>query len=769
MMTVNSVIDWTDADLRFWHDRRRSLTTVAVMSVVIAIITTIPVLSDVWRRALDDVAQAAAALVVMVACWRAHSRYSGRARVGWTALGSGVAMWFLGQIYWIAIEVVLHRRVPSPSIADIGFIAAIPLEAVGLLLISFPSSRPIARLRTALDGVLIVSSLWLSAYLLVFKELLTGSHAPSLATGVSLVYPVGDVILVTILLLALSQAGPLLRRSLILAVAAFSLLTLSDCFFAVMTVAGHYQTGRIFDMGWTTGWLLLAATIGTTVCDERSTGVESRGQAVIPYAILSFSAFVAAAYFILDGRLDAVIIWSSITIFAVAMAGLVVQREHARQSEIWRHHAASHDPLTGLPNYLELTREIEQLLDEPLPFGLLICDVDRLDAVNSSLGRLAGDRLLNDVAARVSSAVTAGCSVSRCGGDEFAVVCEGASSNLLLSLAQQITDAFETPFIIQGYEHAVNITVGIVERGSHRDADHIIREGQSSMLSAKAGNRGGIAELMKTYTTPWTLDDLELEDDLRKAIRSGEGLFPVFQPIVRLSDRSVVGLESLVRWRHPQRGLLHPGQFIGLAERTGLIVPLGWWMLDQACKTFAASGMDCWLAVNVAGSQLGKGMLVPAVLRTLQESGLQPWQLHIEITESQLVEPSPSLLEELSSLHTIGIPVALDDFGTGYSSVALLRDLNIHTIKIDMSFTRHIVTRPRVAALVRGLVEFCRQLEVDVVAEGVETSEQESLLRQFGCPNAQGYLYARPSTIDEVTESIGSTKELSDVTTIATS
>ncbi len=759
-MSIISGSDWTTKYSPIDGDRRRAFLAIALIAAIIAFAISVPIEPTAWRRAIDDLAQGFAAATVLVATWRARRGAAGRSRTGWALLGSGVLLWFVGQFYWIFIEVVVGRTITTPSVADIGFIAAIPLEAMGLLLISFPSSRPIERLRSVLDGILIVMSLWLAAYLLVLKHLIDHSHTSKIATGVSLIYPLGDVVLITILLLALSQAGPQLRRVLILISLAYASLAISDCYFAVMTVSGRYQTGRLFDMGWTVGWLILAAAVGIEPNGEDQEVVESRGQAAVPYLMLLATVVVTVAYFALGGRTDATIRWTGISIIAVTMMGLLVQRERGRQTEIWRDHVASHDALTGLPNYVAMTNVITDLLAEPMTFGLLYCDVDRLDAVNSSLGRPAGDRLLQDIATRLTSALPWGCHVARCSGDEFAVVCEGATDGLLMSLATQVVEAFEAPFQVDGYEHNVGLTIGVVSRGSYQHADQFLRDGHHAMSGAKVTGRGAIARFNPARHYEWTIDDLELEDDLRSAIRSGEGLFPEFQPIVRLNDRHVVGYEALVRWSHPHRGRLNPGDFIGLAERTGLITSLGWWMLDAVCTTFAASRSEGWVAVNVAGAQLGRGELVPSVVRALEVSGLRASQLHLEITESQLVDPTPEILAELAAIHTLGVPVALDDFGTGYSSVALLRDLNIHTIKIDMSFTSQIETKPRSAAIVRGLIAFCDQLGIDVVAEGVETTAQETLLLDYRCPHGQGYLYGRPHVLESVHDNAESLSEL---------
>ncbi len=607
MSSSISTSAWTGILLPVTSSRRRAFLVAAAASVVIALAITIPIEPVAWRRAIDDVAQGIAAAIVLLATWRARRRATGRSRTGWALLGSGVSLWFVGQIYWILIEVVLRRTVSAPSLADVGFIAAIPLEAMGLLLISFPSSRPLERLRTILDGILIVMSLGLAAYLLVLKQLSSQSHTSDVATVVSFIYPLGDIVLITILLLALSQAGPHLRRVLILVSVAFASLAVSDCYFAVMTVSGRYQTGRLFDMGWTVGWLVLAATVGTGSNGEDHEVVESRGQAAVPYVMLLATVVVAVAYFLLGGHTDATIRWTGISIISVTVIGLLVQRERGRQTELWRDHVATHDALTGLPNYLAVTSVITNLLEEPMTFGLLYCDVDRLDAVNSSLGRSAGDRLLQDVAERLTDSLPWGCHLARCSGDEFAVVCEGATDGLLMSLATQVVEAFEAPFHVDGYEHNVGLTIGVVSRDSYTHADQFLRDGHHAMSGAKVAGRGAVARFNPTRHYEWTIDDLELEDDLRSAIRTGEGLFPEFQPIVRLSDRKVVGHEALVRWHHPIRGLLSPGEFIGLAERTGLINSLGWWMLDAVCATFAASKSEGWVAVNVAGAQLGRG------------------------------------------------------------------------------------------------------------------------------------------------------------------
>jgi diguanylate cyclase len=247
---------------------------------------------------------------------------------------------------------------------------------------------------------------------------------------------------------------------------------------------------------------------------------------------------------------------------------------------------------------------------------------------------------------------------------------------------------------------------------------------------------------------PVAVEELDLADCLRTSLSESESVVPYFQPIVSLYDLAVVGHEGLVRWHHPTRGTLAPAAFLALAERTGLVVPLGWNMLERCCAALSSSsgaGQSGWISVNVSGSQLGRGQLVPAVCRSLDASGIEPGRLHLEITETALVKATATIVRELGEVSQMGVAIALDDFGTGYSSLSMLRDLPVNAVKVDRSFIETVGYDHVTTAIVHRVIELCRDLGIDLIAEGIETDVQASILRALGCTFGQGYLFGLPA------------------------
>jgi EAL domain-containing protein (putative c-di-GMP-specific phosphodiesterase class I) len=319
-------------------------------------------------------------------------------------------------------------------------------------------------------------------------------------------------------------------------------------------------------------------------------------------------------------------------------------------------------------------------------------------------------------------------------------------------LAARMMNALNQPLEVRGYRHIASVSIGITVGGAlHTHPDEVLREADLALLRAKRSGRTRIEAYDPTQDKPATLHELELEHALRSALVHDEGLIPYFQPIVNLVDNVAVGYESLIRWRHQAEGLLHPDEFLPMAEQTGLIVPLGWWMLGVSCRAASdvrlTGGWSRWVAVNASGSQLGRGQLVPEIRRGLDESGLPPSRLHLEITESALVDASPAAVKEVRAVADLGVQIALDDFGTGYSSLSLLRDLPVSTVKIDRSFVTPIASDRVARAIVRSVITLCQELNITTVAEGIETEEQLTSLRALGCTHGQGYLLGRPNPL----------------------
>jgi diguanylate cyclase (GGDEF)-like protein len=727
--------------------RRRTLVTVAVLIAGFALVVSLPGVAHRAKVAFDDVAQGLAALAAAGACWLVRRRTNGRSRRGWTLLSVGFGVWIIGQLDWIVVEAVLGRAVHSPSVPYVAFCAAIPVVGAGLLLVSFPVGRPLDYLRTVIDGVSITLALVVVA-LLVIGHMVRAGHASALATGVDLTFPIGDIAFCTIVLLGLSQAGPRSRRWMVLLLIAFVCFAVSDWYLAAATITGTYRTGRPLDAGWFAAFLVIAAGAWLAEDGEQNPpGAETALQAATPYLVMAVAVLMGALGVSIGRPPSDLLRWSGVGVFAGAWLSSMLHRERWRRVEADRVYRSLHDPLTGLPSFAAGATRLNQLFAAEEPLGLLYLDVDGLDDVNTSLGHAAGDALLRALGDRLRSALPARCEPYRVLGDEFGVLCPGASGSDLHAISGRVLEALETPFELAGQGHAVSLSIGLAtRRAGHTHTSQLTREAHVAMVRAKTTGPGRVVAFEPAEDRVRTAVDLKLEDDLRFALVTGEGLVAHYQPIVRMTDGAVVGHEALVRWEHPERGVLAPDAFLPMAEATGLVVPLGWWMLDTCCDELArGDDPDAWVAVNVAGRQLGRGELVPAVITALRRTGIEPSRLHLEITESQFVDPTPKVREELGALDALGVLIGLDDFGTAYSSLARLRDLPVGVIKIDRTFVASIGDRTEDIALVRGLIGLCNQVGVEIVAEGIETEAQASLLRELACTYGQGYLFGRPS------------------------
>jgi diguanylate cyclase (GGDEF)-like protein/PAS domain S-box-containing protein len=416
-------------------------------------------------------------------------------------------------------------------------------------------------------------------------------------------------------------------------------------------------------------------------------------------------------------------------------------------------HRASHDSLTDLPNRLRLEEVLDAGIASGRPAGALCCGIDRFKTVNDSLGHDAGDELIRAVATRLRDALPSGITIGRVGGDEFVVVVPDESDpEALRGIAARLGAALREPVRLRGYQHTASISVGVtVSSPRHAHADEVLRDADQALRRAKRQGRARVEFYDPTQDRPATVADLELEYALRRSLDEGTGLVPFFQPIVSLDTNAPVGYEALIRWRHPEKGMLEPDEFLPMAEQTGLIAPLGWKMLELSCRAAAdprlTGGWSRWVAVNASGSQLGRGQLAHAVRSALEAADLPPDRLHLEITETALVEASPAAIKEVREVADLGVRIALDDFGTGYSSLSLLRDLPVGTVKIDRSFVKPITSDRNARAIVRSVIALCRELGVATVGEGVETDEQITSLRALGATLAQGYLLGRPAPL----------------------
>ncbi|RYJ29355.1 sensory box/GGDEF family protein [Streptomyces sp. L-9-10] len=472
-------------------------------------------------------------------------------------------------------------------------------------------------------------------------------------------------------------------------------------------------------------------------------------------------------------RNDGTVLWTNLTLSLLRDAegapqyqlALMEDTTERRLLNLRLRYEATHDALTGLPNRTLFFERLEKTLSAGGGgrFGLCYLDLDGFKAINDSLGHSSGDRLLVEVADRLQSCATApGEMVARLGGDEFVALTTGPGTQRgVADLASRILHVLATPIRLEGREFTVRGSIGIVEGPSAgRSPAEVLRSADITMYRAKAagGNRYEVAD---PEADARAITRHGLTTALPAALERGE-FFIEYQPLVHLDDGSVHGAEALVRWSHPQHGVLGPDRFIPLAEHTGLIVPLGRWVLEQSVRQAmfwqsqlpeGTPGGPLRINVNLSPTQLHHPGLVADTVEVLERIGLPPGALCLEVTESALIGADEDLLKPLRQLAEMGVDIALDDFGTGYSNLANLRRLPVSVLKLDRSFTQGMQQHPADPVdlkIVEGIVALAHSLELAVTVEGVETGAQAEHLRRLGCDTAQGWYYARPGPPEQL-------------------
>ena len=420
-------------------------------------------------------------------------------------------------------------------------------------------------------------------------------------------------------------------------------------------------------------------------------------------------------------------------------------------------HMAHHDALTQLPNRVLLHDRIGQAIaqaqrnDEAL--ALLFIDLDRFKTVNDSLGHPVGDRLLQAVAGRLAACTRVSDTVARIGGDEFVVLLSNLDRpEAARHVAQKVLEALSEPVSLDGHELKVTPSIGIcVYPHDGADVEALMRNADTAMYHAKQMGRNNFQFFTQAMNDA-AQQRLVLENNLRHAVERGEFVLH-YQPQLDLRTGGIVGFEALVRWRHPQRGMVLPSEFVPAAEETGLIGPIGEWVLREACTQARAwqkaGNPQLQVAVNCSAQQFQREGFVETVGRVLRDTGMPALRLELEITESVIIHHSEEVNARFQALEDMGVRISIDDFGTGYSSLSYLKRLAIHQLKIDQSFVRDISSDPDDAAIVSAIIAIAHSLGLDVVAEGVETDEQLAFLRSLGCDAAQGYFFSKPLPADE--------------------
>jgi diguanylate cyclase (GGDEF)-like protein len=438
----------------------------------------------------------------------------------------------------------------------------------------------------------------------------------------------------------------------------------------------------------------------------------------------------------------------------------------SRIEQLTKH--AFRDSLTGLPNRAlfmdRLSHGLARARRRREHLAVLFLDLDRFKIINDTLGHAVGDRLLVEVSNRVGGAVRPGDTVARLGGDEFGFLLEDvADGETAEAAARRIEAELSKPLHFEGREIFITTSIGIALSSARLGtAEEILRDADLAMYHAKAKGKAR-HELFDSSMSAPALDRMDLEMDLRSAISRQEFRLH-YQPILRLDTGKITEVEALIRWQHEKRGLLQPDAFIGLTEETGLIVPIGRWVLSEACRQARAwqlefpSNPPLVMSVNLSAKQFQHPTLVQEIGKALAETGLDAASLKLEITESVVMQDAPATVAKLNELKDLGIRLAIDDFGTGYSSLGSLKRFPVDTLKIDRSFVRGLSKDGNDNAIVRAVITVAKTLNMDVTAEGVETDQQRIELKALGCDRAQGFLFARPAAAEHVTPLLAMSK-----------
>ena len=707
---------------------------------------------------LQDCAYVLAALLVFV-----RVRQVPRHRAAWALLGVGLTCYSAGNIVYFAVVEHLDPR-PVPSISDLAWLSFYPL-AYGCLLLLVRARVVRWHASTWLDGLVASGGLGAVALALVLESDLVQGGGASAAVSTALCFAVGDLLLAVLLVAGLAMTGWRVDAVWRLLCAGLVCFVVGDLVYLLRSASAEgYTSGGWVDLTWLVGVALMAAA--AWVRDDEPPVERMAGWALLAVPLTFAGSSVAVL--VIDslrpvGAPPVVVLLAGTTI-VLALCRTTLTFHEVRQLSEARQEART-DELTGLANRRAFLEQLELLAaglgpegfrgvgGDDTPFALLLIDLDRFKEVNDSFGHPVGDELLRLVGPRLHSALGRGGTLARMGGDEFAVLLAGADGTVASRVARDIGVALRETFVLEGMPLHIDASIGIALAPEHgRTPALLLSRADLAMYIAKRSRLGH-----STYQPGETSDArtrLQTLEQLRVALERDE-LALHYQPKLDLRTGRVTGAEALVRWQHPERGLLPPGAFLPLAEQAGLMRRITLQVLERALRdlqVWRRAGHDLHIAVNLSVSNLQDAGLPGQVRLLLDTLGVPAAAVTLEITEDVLMADAERSHAVMSGLRALGVRLAVDDYGTGYSSLAYLRELPVDELKLDRSFVTHLATDPRAAAIVRSTVALSHELGMTMVAEGVEDAHVLRTLAGWACDLAQGYHIARPLSCERFTE-----------------
>jgi diguanylate cyclase (GGDEF)-like protein len=732
--------------------------------------------SGAAQRTFDDATQFVAGAIAAYAGFVAvrDPRRTALARRWRLLLAVGLAVWSVARLWWVVRDVTQPDRPPAVTIGDVGFLILPACLFLALLAAAASMQRPGPtsarrdRIVLGIDSVLIAGSLLALAWTAVPGKFFRDAAQSPWVAGVAVAYPVADLVLAVmiVLLLTTRPANRPGRVPLRLAGLGVVALGVSD------TLRLIHLTGGAMSPLESAGYLAGPALFMLAMLYPPGRGDEPasvRAEAywlhlILPYVPVVATGVVIAVRSGAGGQLtsfEAYLGWLGLGLvvarqmFTIVDNTVLLARVSEGQDRL--HHQAYHDPLTGLANRALFRERLVAALDahrrHGRPIALLFADLDDFKLINDSFGHAMGDRLLHAIAGRLLSCVPPEGLVARLGGDEFAVLLE-QRAEMAEPIGHAILAALRDPFVIDGQTVGAGASIGLVvpeATDPALTADTLLRRADAAMYASKRRGKGNVARYAAAADGGPHADLPHLLARALTGAPAAAGFEVFYQPIVRFVDGVTVAVEALARWTDPVHGPVDPDVFVTVAERTGLVAAIDDFVLDRACADAAGLantyGRPIDVHVNVSAARLGQPGLEEAIVRALERHAVRPSRLVMEITETRRIPDLPRAAAVTARLRTYGVRVALDDFGSGYNALAQLHSLPVDIVKLDSSLTDVDIAPERAGALCRSVLAICADLDVTVVAEGIETPARAHALASLGCPLGQGYLFGQPRPV----------------------
>jgi len=705
----------------------------------------------------------------------------------WIFLALGISMWVIGDAIWNSYELVLHRVAPWPSTADYIYLVGPVLMALGLTGMLRRRGEP-RDIEGVLDALIIATGAGALSWAFFMAPFAADNSLNGVTQAVAVTYPLTDILLLAVIVRLLLAPGSRTTSHRLLA-AAVACTFVGDIVYSVQSLHGTYYSGSIVDISWLAFyWLIAAAALHPSMAKITRT-VEDEGQKArrsrlwMLAAAASLGPLTLVIQWLRDAPLDIpVIAGASVFLFLIVLVRMerlvgsvhnkveqlktqsaLLRRslEQREKLEVQLRHQAFHDPLTDLANLNlfndRLDHAIRRISRTGESVGVLFLDIDDFKVVNDTLGHDAGDQVLVAIGQRMRSVLRGSDVAARIGGDEFAILLEAMTAPTDAAIAaKRLLTALDVPFRVAGQEITVHGSIGAAStEDAMANGQDLLREADTAMYVAK--NEGKHRSVVfEPSMQDQLLGEIRLLAQIQAGIEGNE-FRAFFQPIVDLPGGELRGAEALIRWHHPERGLLPPALFLAAAEQAGTIFDLDAWMMNEACREAAVwkkrlADRPFQVSVNVSAESLQRAEIVDSVASALSSSGVDPGVIVLEITESVLVRDIDHTIGTLEALKRLGVGIAIDDFGMGYSSLEHLRRFPVDVLKIDKAFVDGVARGSEEASFAAAIITLADQLHLRTIAEGVETEEQAETLASLGARAAQGYVFSRAVSIEKMDE-----------------